>query len=474
MGRVTEIGYYRYEGFDLRTKFGWINGAAGLLATEPARIGMGNLGNAFTTSDDTIRGLLAPLGLQWHGHAAEAAAGALAQAAERAGTTGGVGTAGSSAVAGYGASFEEMRPKIAWQDPGSWDWWEMGIDAYGAGWRMAFGDTFDVQSDYMTTVEENRTLEARANEALYSHEQVSRERLAAFPVVEPASVPLTGASGNGPGGVGGASGYGDVIRSPPPPDPLGAADPLGADRVGIGPATTPTAPGSPAAVPGAVLDPPSAGRTIEERGRIVAAVGAELRRRGLGDDRGPHPVLAEQLRLLVEADLTLDLRFRADTLVAGIAARRANRCTLAVRHGGLIAVLNLPAEAAASALVGLVGPVAPGDGHRRAGEQARPAPGTGRTRGRRVGTPGLSPTPTGAGGYRGAAGRGSTRPAEAGGRGSATGASTRRFSGSATTLSALSRYSSCPSWPRSATYPASASCSSSRSTSRSQRLGRTL
>jgi hypothetical protein len=110
------------------------------------------------------------------------------------------------------------------------------------------------------------------------------------------------------------------------------------------------------------LDPPSAGRTIEERGRIVAGVGAELRRRGLGDDRGPHPVLAEQLRLLVEADLTLDLRFRADTLVAGIAARRANRCTLAVRHGGLIAVLNLPAEAAASALVELIGPVAPGSG----------------------------------------------------------------------------------------------------------------
>lgn len=110
------------------------------------------------------------------------------------------------------------------------------------------------------------------------------------------------------------------------------------------------------------LDPPSAGRTVEERRGIVAAVGTELYRRGLGDDRGPHPVLAEQLRLLGRADLTLDVRFRADTLVAGLAACRANRCVLAVRHGEQIAVLALPVEAAAGALVDLIGPITPGPG----------------------------------------------------------------------------------------------------------------
>jgi EspG family len=110
------------------------------------------------------------------------------------------------------------------------------------------------------------------------------------------------------------------------------------------------------------LDPPSAGRTMEERRRIVADVCADLRRRGLGDDRGPQPVLAERLRLLAGAELTLDLRFRGDTLIAGLAACYANRCTLAVRHEAQIALLDLPVDAAAPALVELIGPVTPGPG----------------------------------------------------------------------------------------------------------------
>jgi hypothetical protein len=73
-------------------------------------------------------------------------------------------------------------------------------------------------------------------------------------------------------------------------------------------------------------------------------------------------VLAERLRLLAGAELTLDLRFRGDTLVAGLAACHANRCTLAVRHGAQIALLDVPVDAAAPALVELIGPVTPGPG----------------------------------------------------------------------------------------------------------------
>jgi L-alanine-DL-glutamate epimerase-like enolase superfamily enzyme len=109
------------------------------------------------------------------------------------------------------------------------------------------------------------------------------------------------------------------------------------------------------------LDPPSAGRTMEERRRIVAEVTAGLHRRGLGDGRGPHPVLAERLRLLATGD-ELDVRFRADTLVAAVAACHRDRCTLAVRHAGEIALLDLHADEAGAALVELIGPVVPGPG----------------------------------------------------------------------------------------------------------------
>jgi hypothetical protein len=109
------------------------------------------------------------------------------------------------------------------------------------------------------------------------------------------------------------------------------------------------------------LDPPSPGRTMEERRRIVAGVAADLHRRGLGDGRGPHPVLAERLRLLATGD-ALDVRFRAGSLVAAVAACHRDRCTLAVRHAGEIALLDLHADQAGAALVELIGPVEPGPG----------------------------------------------------------------------------------------------------------------
>lgn len=109
------------------------------------------------------------------------------------------------------------------------------------------------------------------------------------------------------------------------------------------------------------LDPPSQGRTKEERRQVIAAVGASLHRRGLGDGRGPHPVLAERLRLLALGD-ELDVRFRAHTLVAAVAAYHRDRCAFAVRHGAEIALLDLRVDQAAAALVELIGPVVPGPG----------------------------------------------------------------------------------------------------------------
>jgi hypothetical protein len=111
----------------------------------------------------------------------------------------------------------------------------------------------------------------------------------------------------------------------------------------------------------AQLDPPSRGRTMDERRLIVDGVVDSLYRRGLGDGRGPHPVLAERLRLLAGGD-ELDVRFRADRLLAGVAACHRARCTLAVRHGAEIALLDLRADEAAAALVELIGPIVPGPG----------------------------------------------------------------------------------------------------------------
>jgi hypothetical protein len=114
------------------------------------------------------------------------------------------------------------------------------------------------------------------------------------------------------------------------------------------------------------LDPPRRGHTREERRRVVADALHGLQRRGLGDERGPHPQLAEWLRLLARPESVLDVRFRDRSLTAAVAARHGHRCTLAVRNQGEIAVLDVPGHAAAAALVELLGPVVPGDGVRTA------------------------------------------------------------------------------------------------------------
>jgi len=110
------------------------------------------------------------------------------------------------------------------------------------------------------------------------------------------------------------------------------------------------------------LEPPRSGITLEERRAVVEGVAAGLARRGLGDHRGPRPDVAEQFRLLARPARSFDIRFRADALVAGVAACRGSECVLAVRHGHEIALLGLPAETAAASLVDLIGPAASAPG----------------------------------------------------------------------------------------------------------------
>lgn len=220
---MTEIGYYLYENVPLDVKFGWLQGMPGARATEASRVGLGNLGNQFVGSDQAVRGILAPLGMAWAGQAGDAAAQALHGAADRSGVVGAASGAGGGSVGGYGESFEQMRTKVHWEDPGSWDWWEMPADMVGVGLDAAFGDVFDIQSDYFSKVEQNRTLDAQASAALYGHEGQSRASLAGFPAVEPAAaltndIPAGGGAGFGGGWGGGAGGS---RFSPPTPDIVG-------------------------------------------------------------------------------------------------------------------------------------------------------------------------------------------------------------------------------------------------------------
>lgn len=191
---MSDISYYRYEGWTLEVKFGWINGAPGLSAVESSRTGLLRLSETYAGSEQVVRGTLGPLGAGWQGQAALAAGQALTGAATWAGGASAAQAGGGGSVGGYGESFEALRPKIHWEDPGMYGLWDRTVDL--------FGDVFDTQSDYQARMEANRALDAQANAALYAHEQTAREQLAAFPAVQPAAPVATDTStatfGGGP------------------------------------------------------------------------------------------------------------------------------------------------------------------------------------------------------------------------------------------------------------------------------------
>ncbi|MEJ3655705.1 hypothetical protein WEH80_22300 [Actinomycetes bacterium KLBMP 9759] len=209
---MTEIGYYLYENIPLQEKASWTTTAVGSAAVDPTRVMLGNMGVSYVDSDKGVTTVMTEMGVTWAGDAAAAAGGALHTAASRGGTVGEAGQGGSGSVDGYGRSFDDMRGKVHWKDPGVFDTWDLIVEVYAAGLNVT--GLFEVQSDFMATAEENRTAAAAANKALYAHETQSREALKTFPALEPASVAPPG----GPGGPNAAL---------PPLTPLGGTPPPG-------------------------------------------------------------------------------------------------------------------------------------------------------------------------------------------------------------------------------------------------------
>jgi ESX secretion-associated protein EspG len=102
------------------------------------------------------------------------------------------------------------------------------------------------------------------------------------------------------------------------------------------------------------LEPPRHGLTAATRQAFVAEVTAQL--------RAARPELPAWMRLLAHPAWSVDVRLRADDLVAGLVAGRGSLGVLAVRHADEIALVDVPAGAAVDAVLDLLGPVHPGRG----------------------------------------------------------------------------------------------------------------
>lgn len=104
------------------------------------------------------------------------------------------------------------------------------------------------------------------------------------------------------------------------------------------------------------LDPPRHGTTAAARREFVVEVRAQMPQAG--------PDFPAWLRLLARSEWSVDVRLRADELVAGLAACRGRDGVLAVRRGDEMALVPIRAHAATAAVLSLLGPVRPGPGRR--------------------------------------------------------------------------------------------------------------
>jgi hypothetical protein len=273
---MTQIGHHdeAYRSTPLEQKLAWFQNAPGQSAVEPARQFMSGAASLYTDSDAIVRNTMRTLGADWTGDAATNAGSTLQRAADWSANTSASHGAGGETVEGYGESFESLRGKVHWDDPWAWGWNDTASAAASVATLNPTPFLGNLTADYFTTAQQNRTNDATAVAALQAHEEQTRTSVAAFPSIDPASVPpatdpgpnprapdpvnipptapaTTGGAGGTAGGAAAAFGAGVAGAAVAGAGAAGSRSASGAGSPGIGPGGIPAGAGGIGGQPGA-------------------------------------------------------------------------------------------------------------------------------------------------------------------------------------------------------------------------------
>jgi hypothetical protein len=184
---ADDIGDYRWEGFPLEQKVGWMQGAQGSAAVQPGLEALRGLSARYAASHRTVQAGLAKLGIGWQGQSADAAAGAVTQIADWVAGAGQTVTGGGGSMGTYGASFDAMRPHIQ----------PAPVTAHPVAGPPGLADGMAALAGFQTPfsrqVERAAAADAQANAALRAHQQATRAALSSFPLVNPPPTVTAGA-----------------------------------------------------------------------------------------------------------------------------------------------------------------------------------------------------------------------------------------------------------------------------------------
>ncbi|MBP2471786.1 hypothetical protein JOF53_000658 [Crossiella equi] len=197
MGGST-VGSYRYEGYRLSEKHGWMQKGKGPAEFTAAQDAVSRLGSALIETDTRLRDAVAALGGEWNSTAGSQAGAQMQRAAQWAGESNTTTSSTQSRVVAQANAVSTVTAGVPAQPPITYSFGDAVQDMFTAPARL-----FGMSNNLDREVEKQRAADDAANRALYTYESASKSQMAMIQPL-PEAPKLTGAAtpvnpGNPPG-----------------------------------------------------------------------------------------------------------------------------------------------------------------------------------------------------------------------------------------------------------------------------------
>lgn len=167
------VGSYRYEGYPLSEKHGWMQQGKGPAEFTAAQTAVTRLGKALAETDAKLGKVVGELGGEWNSVAGAQAGAQMQQAAGWAGESGAAATTTQGRVVAQADAVSTVTSAVPAQPPVTYSFTDGLADAVTSPFRV-FGMTNNLDRE----VEKQRAADDAANRALYAYQSSSQSHVA--------------------------------------------------------------------------------------------------------------------------------------------------------------------------------------------------------------------------------------------------------------------------------------------------------
>ncbi|MBP2476630.1 hypothetical protein JOF53_005502 [Crossiella equi] len=182
------VGSYRFEGYPLSEKHGWMQQGKGAGEFSAAQAAVTRLGKALAETDARLRTVVGELGGEWNSVAGAQAGAAMQQAAGWAGESGATTTTTQGRVVAQADAVSVVTSAVPAQPPVTYGFLDAAQDSLTSPFRI-----FGMSSNIDREVEKQRAANDAANRALYAYQSSSQSHVSLVQPL-PEAPKLTGAA----------------------------------------------------------------------------------------------------------------------------------------------------------------------------------------------------------------------------------------------------------------------------------------